>query len=593
MLLSAQSKKSEALRTQTERGSALLIVVGVMALGLLISALIASSLTATFTYSSTAKAGIQAQTAAESGVASALAGLNTVGSCDAVGGVYQDTTNPRYRATTWRSVDGATWVRACPDLTTTQVRIISTGFAQGSGVGSATSENQRIVEATYSYGAGSSGGSTPGNAMYVYSAGNLDTYHINSLGVLASDVAVTTGNFSCTGPTVIQGTVLVGQGSANLTNDCTIYNSVLATGAVTLTSNSQIRGDATSTGAGVTLSNVTDTIGGNVYANGAVSTNGNISGSVSAVGAVTLVQGSSVGGSIAAGAQVSISGSVGGSVTTPGNMSFVSTGSVVGSVRIGGTLTYGKLTNSAAAAALISQGKVSGTISYGQTGIATPSPKSAPILPGWIDLSYSFATWQANGFATQLIWPSNIGCRLGDASSTSPSGALYPWYQQLKGLTSPTVIDARSCSSVSGSMSVNFKTDVAFIGTNFGFDSLTLASGDSQAHKVWFIVPDAQPSVAGPQCTKHGGNFTVSTTSSVSTQIDAFVYAPCSIAINNGTTWTGQLYSGDMVGGGGTRVLNYVPIGIPGTTIGGSPLPPTPGQVGSLIFERNRSDNGE
>lgn len=580
-------------KTKNDTGSALLVVVGVMALGLLITALIASSLTATFTYSSTSKAGIQAQAAAESGVAAALVGLNTSGDCAANGGIYLSAGDPHYRATIWRSMDGATWVKACPDLVTTQVRIISTGYAQGAGVGSASSQNQRIVESIFSYGAGSSGSNSPGQAMYVYSAGNLDTYQINSTGVVASDVAITTGDFACTGPTIIQGTVLIGQGQANLTNNCTIYNSMLATGSITLTSNSQIQGDATSTGASVTLANATDTIGGSVYANGAVSTNGRIVGNVEAVGSVTLVQGSSVGGYIKAGGLVSISSPVGGSVTTPGNLTFVATGSVAGNITIGGTLTYGRLTGAAAASALTSQGKVQGVILYGQSGLTAPTPKTAPILPGWIDLSYNYSTWQANGFSTQLTWPSSINCRIGDADSTTPSGALYPWYQQLKNLTSPTVIDARSCASISGNIALSLKTDVAFIGTNFNFDTVAMSSADGQTHKLWFIVPDAQPTVAGPQCTKKGGNFVINSTSTISAQVDAFAYAPCSIAINNGTTWTGQLYSGDMVGGGGTRVLNYVPLGVPGTAIGGTPIPPTAGQVGALIFERDRSDNGE
>lgn len=576
-----------------EKGSALLVVVGLMTLGLLVVSLLASSLAATFTYSSTSKAGLQAQSAAESGIAAAKAGLNTSGSCTASGGVYASAGDPHYRATIWRSTDGASWLKACPDLTTTQVRIISTGYAQGSGVGLASSQNQRIVEATFAFGAGSSGSNSPGTAMYLYSAGQLDTYQINSSGVLSSDVAVTTGNFACTGPTIIQGTVLVGQGSANLTNDCTVNNSLVSTGSITLTAHSQILGDATSSGAGITVSNLTSRIGGSAYAKGAFSTNGVIGGNVEAVGAATLVNGSSVGGNIKAGGTVSISGSVGGNVATPGNLSFVASGHVSGSITIGGTLTYGRLTNAAAASALTSQGLVTGAILYGQTGLTAPTPKTAPILPPWIDLSYSFASWQANGFGTQLVWPVALGCRLGDSNSTSPSGTLYPWYQQLKNLSAPTVIDARGCASVSGDIVLSLRTDVAFIGSNFDFDSVTITSADSQTHKLWFIVPDAQPTVAGPQCTKKGGNFVVHTTSSVSASIEAFVYAPCSIAINNGTTWTGQLYSGDMVGGGGTRVLNYVPLGVPGTAIGGGPIPPTPSQVGVLIFERNRADNGE
>ena len=56
-----------------------------------------------------------------------------------------------------------------------------------------------------------------------------------------------------------------------------------------------------------------------------------------------------------------------------------------------------------------------------------------------------------------------------------------------------------------------------------------------------------------------------------------------------------MFYSGTMTGGGGVRQLVYVPLGVPGSTIGGgSVLPPSGnGTVGALISTRNRTDNGE
>ncbi len=580
-------------RQKPDHGSVLVAVVGVMAAALLISVVIAAVLSSAFTFSSSTRAGIQAQAAAEGGIAAALAGVNTNGNCEANSGVYQSSVPPIYRATVWRSNDGVTWSIGCPISSTTKIRIIASGSAQSPGVLNASANNQIFVEAIYGYGAASAGGNTPGLAMYSYSIGQLDTYQLLSPGGQGSDVGIRTGNFACTGPTIIDGTVKVQQGGANLTNTCVINYSLFTSGSVQLSTYSRVLGNVTSSGGGVTLSNSTTLIAGDIFANGAVSTNGGVGGSIEAVAGVAVVQGATVSGSIRAGSNVSISAPVGGNVTTPGNLTMVSTARVGGNILVGGTLSFGHLNGAAAAAALKSQGLVTGTISYGQAGLQAPVAKPAPIVPDWIDVSYSFADWQASGFSTELGWPSALGCRLGDSSSTSPSGVLYPFYQQLKSLSQPTVIDARGCASVDGNVSLPLRTDLAFIANAFSFDTLNVTAADSGIHHIWFIIPDAQPSVAGPQCTKKGGTFAINSTSTIGTGVEAFAYASCSIAINNGTVWQGQLYSGDMSGGGGLRELHYIPMGIPGSSIGGGVIPPSMFQTGALISMRNRTDSGQ
>ena len=592
MLLAKYSRYSREQVSQ-DSGSILIAVVGIMAAALLISAVIASVLTSAFTFSSSVRADTQSQAAAEGGVAAALAGLNTPGSCEASSGLYQSLTVPVFRATVWRSFDGTSWTLGCPDTATSKVRIISTGAADSKGIQGATANNQKFVEATYYFGPTSPGGNSPGLAMYSYSIGQLDTYHLLSPGGQGSDVGIRTGDFDCTGPSIIDGTVKVQEGSAYLTNTCIVNFSLYTLGVVQLSSHSKVMGSVTSSNGGVSLSNSTTLVGGSIYANGAVSVNGGVGGSIEAVGAVTLNAGASVSGGIRAGSMVTIAAPVGGNVATPGDLSFSSTGHVAGNITIGGTLSFGHLTGATAAAALKSQNLVSGSISFGQSGISTPTPKPAPVVSDWIDVSYSYADWQAAGFTSQVVWPSSLGCRLGDSNSTSPSGALYPFYQQLKGLTSPTVIDARNCASIDGTMDLALHTDVAFIGQNFNFNDLNISSADGGQHHIWFIIPDAQPTVAGPQCTKKGGSFTINTTSTIGALVEAFAYAPCAIAINNGTTWRGQLYSGDLSGGGGLRELDYVPMGVPGTGIGGGVIPPSGYQMGALISMRNRSDSGQ
>jgi cytoskeletal protein CcmA (bactofilin family) len=574
-----------------QNGSALIAVVGVMFLGLIVVAVIASVLTSAFTFSTVARAEVQSQAAAESGIASAMAGLNTKLSCEGTQGTYQSSVVPFFRATVWRSIDGISWIRGCPVSTTKQVRIISTGSAQAKGILNASAGDSKIVEAIFAYGKSGSG-SGGGSAMYVYSIGQLDTYHVMSPGGEGSDVAVRTGNFACTGPTIVEGSVMVAEGSANLTNSCVVRGSVLANGSVALTTQSSILGDVTSSAGGISIGNTTAHVGGSVFANGSFTNHGSVGDSVEATGVVTLVQGSSVAGNLLAGSTVAVSGLVSGAITTPGNLELDAIAHVTGNIVVGGTVTYGHLTGSAAVTALHAQGIVVGSISFGVAGLQAPTPKSAPIVADWVDYEYKYSDWQSAGFDHEITWPSALGCRLGDSNSTSPSGALYAFYQQLKNLTVPTVVDARGCSTIGGDISLPLTTDVAFIANNFDVDTMAVWGADSNLHSIWFISPDAQPSVPGPQCLKKGGEFIINSTSTIGSGVNAMAYAPCSIAINNGTEWTGMLYSGDMNGGGGTRVLNYVPMGIPGSAIGGGGSGAT-FKVGALVLQRNRTNNGE
>jgi hypothetical protein len=591
-LIQNRQRGADRNNSRSQVGSALIAVMGLVTVGLLVVLLAASVLTSAFTVSSITRAEVQAQAAAEGGVAVALAALNSKGNCELANGVYSRVTTPAYRATIWRSTDGLNWSQACPNSSTKQIRIISTGTASDLGV-IATSGDVRIVEAIFGYGPDAPGPPTAGSAMYVYAAGYLDTYEVLSTGGRSSDVSIRTGDYACTGPTLIEGSVTVAAGDADLTNTCIVQKTVFASGAISLTTYSQVLGDVISSGAGVTISNSTVVVGGSVYANGSMTNHGDINQSVNATGAISLVVGSNVGGNVWSGLSVAISAPVGGSVTTPGPASFTSTARVTGDVTIGGILTYGKLKNAEAAAALTSQGIVQGTISYLVPGIASPIAKEAPIVADWVDVAYTYSEWQDAGFTQEIAWPSQFGCRLGDSDSTLPGGDLYPFYQQLKNLNTPTVIDARSCTSVNGDIELSLKTDVAFIANNFNYDVVRITSADGESHRIWFIVPDVQPTVLGPQCVRHSSSFTINTPSSIGENVVAMAYAPCSIAINNGTVWRGQLYSGSMNGGGGTRQLYFIPIGVPGSDVGGGTTPPTTYSVGELISQRNRSDSGE
>lgn len=594
---------SETLRSghSREDGMAFLAVMAVMAVGLVILAIITGVLTSSFVFSSVDRADTQSQAAADSGVAVAIAGLNTQNSCATVGGVYTSNGNPRYRATIWRSADGVTFVMGCPNSTTSQVRIIATGYPQVGTVTGVVAGSTKYLEATYLYSP--NGGNTTGVASsYVYNIGALDTYTIAATNGGNADVMVKTGDYSCTGPTNINGSVIVEAGNASLTNTCQVSGTVWATGTIQLTAQSGVGGNAISSGSSVTISNSTSYVTGAVYANGSVTNNGAVGGNIEAVGNVTTVGGSSVGGTIWSGGAVSIGQSMNGNIKAVGGVTVAKNAGIVlgGTITAGGSIRYNNKSNAQAVTQMVNDGVIANAnqATYNQAGIVAPTPQAAPVVPAWADVVYNLPDWQAQGFNNFYTWPSALGCRVGDASSTDPAGALYPAYQTIKNLSVPSVVDLRGCSSFTGNLSLNVKTDIAFFAKDFNFDTINVTSADGAMHKLWFIVPEIPPlnSPASPVCpgNNKGGNFTINSyPSQIYPNVTATVYAPCNIATNNGTIWRGLFYSGGMNGGGGVRQLYFTPIGIPGTQVGNGNINPSNNNVGALVLKRNRTNNGE
>jgi len=88
MLLIRLRCRMRALISGGDDGFALAGVVALMAVSILLIALMSSSVVYAIGFSTATRAGVQAQGAAEAGVAAATVGLET-GTCSSVGAVYQ------------------------------------------------------------------------------------------------------------------------------------------------------------------------------------------------------------------------------------------------------------------------------------------------------------------------------------------------------------------------------------------------------------------------------------------------------------------------------------------------------------------------
>jgi hypothetical protein len=223
-----------------DEGSALVPVIAVMAVGLIVGALLSSSVVGGMRFSSSTRLGLQSQAAADAGVAAARAGLYA-GDCtlQPTSATYSSTGSIYYSATVQRLLNGA-WQTGCPAYLTPQVRILSTGRAvdsAGNPQGAPTT-----VEAVYNFQW--PGVAPSGVGMYLY--GGAVVQANSSLDLSEGGLVIKKGDFVCgKNNTVLNGNVTI-TGNLDLgSNSCAINGSAWVSGSVTLGSKGSISGNLT------------------------------------------------------------------------------------------------------------------------------------------------------------------------------------------------------------------------------------------------------------------------------------------------------------------------------------------------------------
>ena len=218
-------------RINTDRGSALIAVIGVMAVGMIVTAMIATSVVSAMGQSTAARAGVQSHAAADAGIVAAQTGLYTTGDCAAHSGTYTSTA-PAYTVTVEYNA-GSGWQAGCPPLSATQIRLVSTGTAAAPGVAGASAGNTNKVEAVFNWRV--PGPAPSGPSMYLYKGGQVeanssfDLQDGDGTGLMVKD-----GDLTCDkNNTVINGSVAV-FGNLTFTNRCTIRKDASVSGTAAL-----------------------------------------------------------------------------------------------------------------------------------------------------------------------------------------------------------------------------------------------------------------------------------------------------------------------------------------------------------------------
>ena len=579
-------------RRDAQRGFVLIIVLGTILLVSSIGALVVTSSSFAAEYTTKAASQVQARAAADAGIDSITA-LFASGQFPACDYEFTNDTDPKFSVRVLNYRDGSDALIPCtsplPSGTVPRVvEVASRGFGPGTALGDDTGV---VIEVLSEIVTTPSGG---GAAFFAGSNGSINNIVLPELDGVAGDVIVQDGSLTCHSSSDISGSVKANQ-NLIFNNQCTIRGDVYVNGYFSANSNVTVMGDlivagVNAQGVSVNATNPPVTVGGNIIAAGHVVNGGptgsaqmTVGGDIIAGGNVNMIH-STVGGDIWAGGDVRFQNTkVSGNVLAVGNlMRFTNDAKIDGSLRVGGNLSVDggvgcspSTTNDQKATCLVSKNKVGGPVQHTQIGIPSPNPVPKVKLPKWIDIPYVPQDWIDMGF--QIKGTETVGCGFANWDNAA--------YNNFINLTVPTVLDLRSCGSVYSSKAFQLKTDIVLLVSSWqsgGGTSFDTHPSIPQGTKLWFYVPDNNVNNA-PTCSGGAGNLTFE--GRVGPRIQSLAYTPCTLSVNSGFDFRGQLYGGNLQVNGTNNVLTFVPTGVPGVDLGG-------GDEGSLesLSIRSRLD---
>lgn len=526
MLLTSTLRK---LRSD-DRGAALAAVIGLMATGMLMTALVAGSVVTAMGTTSGVRAGVQSQAAAEAGIAAARAGL-IAGTCSAQASLasgapaYVSTAGetPKYVASVWRAGASGAWEPGCPISLATQVRILSTGYAQSTGVNGNVAHDTTHLEAILSAAITPGQIIATGPAVYAYNAGSFGNGgQLVSLDGSTPDVIVKNGNVTCDNNFTATANLVVNGGSLLVDNGCDISGNVWASGSIAFTNSGEVGGYAV--GNGVTMANSSRV--SKVWSTSYFTTSGNIVVS-SGVKAYSM----SLGGGTLGGSSY-VYGTT--SVTAPNQTTL--SGTIV-------TEVAGTISNSWSG-----KPKVTVTNPITSPTFASDVPES-PVVPNWIDFGAQAAHFTDETWSGFSVYAMGTSC--GPANIAAAVASFG---------TQPGIIDGRACTGplyINQNNSIVLYSDVAIIADQILFDNQgTLSS--AQTRRVWLINPDYVAD-ASPTCADQSLDIN---NNAHFTNLNVMLYSPCTVSAVAGIAINGQIFSGTTAMTNNST-LAYAAIGLP------------------------------
>lgn len=514
-----------------DQGAAMAAVIGLMATGLIITALIAGNLIVALGQTTSTRAGVQSQAAAEAGIAAARAGL-ILGSCasqptfDGAPAYQSDPADDlSYVATVWRPDGGGGWTPGCPAGLTTQVRILSTGYAASTGAGN-DSRDATSIEAVLSAAGETSIILALGPAVYAYNAGAFGNGgQLVSLDGSTPDVIVANGSVTCDNNFQATANLVVNGGTLTVDNGCEVSGNAWSSGRIDMVNSGTIGGYAIADG--VSMANSASVQ--RIWSTADVTTSGNVT----------------VNGSIKAFEVVLQGGTFGGPSYVYGPMAVTRPNQV----QLTGDFTTQALTTDLGNWTYKSRITV-------QNPITSPTFASdlppAPIVPNWVDFGSDPAHYTTDTWSGFTVVTMGTSCGFSDLTAAVTSLG-----------SNPGVIDGRACSSgvrIDQNNALTQRNDLAIIADSIVFDNQGTIRTDGGEYRTWLINPDT---VANGQPDCAAGQKLAVYNNAQFIDVDVLMYSPCAVELVAGIEVDGQIFAGSA-GLGNNSTLAYAPVGLPG-----------------------------
>ncbi len=202
---------------------------------------------------------------------------------------------------------------------------------------------------------------------------------------------------------------------------------------------------------------------------------------------------------------------------------------------------------------------------YTQDDPNLPTPPSLPFP----ELTLDSPAWGSAGYTIEA--PDN------DCNPASDPASVYAELASLATAPSPVVIQTSCPIDLANNQRITVDSNVAIFssgGFNFSNNAKIVSSSAAVSHHVYLVVPYSSTD-AHPSCSS-GINLANATT--IQAPLVAFLYTPCGVTTTNNTSYTGQVFAGE-INTANAFSLTYAPVTpVPGLSL---PSPAAAGSGGS------------
>jgi len=507
-------------------------VIGVMAVGLLLSALIMSTVLGGVGFTSSARAGVQSQAASESGIAVARAGVES-GTCEALNHKYKSGAgvSPAYDVDVYRPRAGGGWELGCPFADSGQVRFVSNGVAAAPGVSGNSIGDETDTEAIFSSPVIDTSIGATGPAVYAYSStGFQGSGTLVSVDGSSPSVLIKKGNVTCNGAASTNADWVIDGGDFETTGSCNIPGNVW------------VSGNAIITGAG--------NIGKNLVAKSlTMAGSGYVGGSTWVTDGATLNWSSTINTNLTASTINFAGGDVKGMSWARGNVEYSAyktmSGYLTAKSKSGsGTITF----------------KAPPTFVAAGPGVGPVAPITPTVAP-WVNFGYVKSDW--DGFTEKVLTGSTTDYNNGGCGYVKLKAAVASFG------TASGILDLRGCTGTvtfSGYEKLPIKGDLVILANKLQLAGSGGFESTGGKHKIWLIQPDnVIETPTAPSCEPPTGRMMDIGSGAFTydpNNLSIMVFTPCRVTLGSSMVMNGQIFAGEASIAGAAKI-GFVPIGLP------------------------------